>query len=130
MRVIKLLALSTSFLLVCSCVTKREGYKTYSHEWAWYCDWCKAAFDGQAVSITAPYVKESGRDALVNPVDWGWGVDKDAEKAVSVLFFPKNKNDGKKITADGYRFCSLRCLNSYMASKDIKEDRRRIIYGE
>jgi hypothetical protein len=30
----------------------------------------------------------------------------------------------------GHPFCSLRCLNSYKASTDIKEDRRRIIIGE
>ena len=30
----------------------------------------------------------------------------------------------------GHNFCSLRCLNSYLASKDIKESRQRIIRGE
>ena len=31
---------------------------------------------------------------------------------------------------EGNDFCSLRCKNSYLASKDIKEQRIRIIHGE
>ena len=31
---------------------------------------------------------------------------------------------------EGHPFCTLKCLNSYEASKGIKEERRRIIYGE
>ncbi len=32
--------------------------------------------------------------------------------------------------ADGATFCSLKCVNAYAASKGIKEERLRIIYGE
>ncbi len=30
----------------------------------------------------------------------------------------------------GHNFCSLKCENAYLASKDIKEKRNRIIIGE
>lgn len=34
------------------------------------------------------------------------------------------------IMREGMPFCSLRCVNSYEASKGIKEERKRIIKGE
>jgi hypothetical protein len=42
----------------------------------------------------------------------------------------KDVNSFVTVWNNGFAFCSLRCLNAYLASSGIKEQRTRIIQGE
>lgn len=79
------------------------GCATTSH-WHRECDWCGKWYDNSEAHRLKPMTEEQ------------W-----------LRKYPRSQVITDK---EGHDFCSLRCKNSYLASKGIKEQRTRIIYGE
>lgn len=107
------------------CASTQPGSREYSCKFYRECAWCKAKFDVQLVSISAPTVEK--QDNFNDIHTWWWADESAANKQTEGLYQQKWPS---QFVTDGYQFCSLRCVNSYLASKDIKEKRYRIIEGE
>lgn len=115
--------------VVCVCVfgcainLRRNG--EYSHTWYRECSWCKGTYDSHEIVIGAQIV--GAHNFATGETEWNYE-DQEQAKERTIEIYAKKYPD--KFTTDGYSFCSLRCMNSYLASKDVKEERKRIIRGE
>ena len=93
---------------------------TYPQPKSYTCDWC-----GQTFFVASnPDVEEWGDPCHPGPLPW---------PNTRIRYQCPNAVRAKThlITDDeGQNFCSLKCKNSYLASKDIKEKRSRKIQGE
>ena len=95
------------------------------------CAWCKApiennvySYDMVLKSVTV-LVRDPATGVIIEQRTIG---SADTQAAANEVIRQEIAKNG--ISKDGYLFCSLRCLNSYTASKGVKEQRVRNITGE
>ena len=83
------------------------------------CAWCKAPIENNVYSYDM-VLKTVTEQRTIGSAD--------TQAAANEVIRQEIAKNG--ISKDGYLFCSLRCLNSYTASKGVKEQRVRNITGE
>ena len=105
----------TAILAMAGCVS----FHTYSVR----CAWCSSPIMQRtyAYDMVAQTIAVSGTATFI-----GRAPNVDAAQDV----MKKDVNSFVTAWHDQFAFCSLRCLNAYLASTGIKEQRTRIIQGE
>jgi hypothetical protein len=89
---------------------------------AYTCDWCGQVFYIQhdPASVTSDSLYYTGESLRPEVAGLFGGQPRAKVRAKTNLI-----RDEK-----GHNFCSLKCQNAFLASKDIKEERKRVIIGE
>ena len=114
--------------------------KTLTQRYTTHCAWCKA----QVANILYYYDYNDGGGTVFKGKDYTWvykgqtqhgnvrsvplGQVQTWDKAKQLMI--KDNLSNAYRSNDGFYFCSLRCMNAYLASKGVKEDRIRIIPHE
>ena len=120
MNTLRISAVVATTVLLSGCWTPR----TYVSN----CAWCKSAH------ARTGYVYCSGNKKVYVARSPGSDMpSKEIGRAKSWLDAQQmmaNDCASRGFDADGYKFCSLRCINAYRASKGVQEERIRVIPHE
>ena len=137
MRIPTLAGLLASALLA-SCLGPFAGTSKTKHEYGWECAWCAESVETFSYTVeenwningTFVEIKRYGPGGGVRRIAYQVASDPEAFSLNAIAADRATLSPGRGYKVDGALFHSLRCANSYCASKDIKETRIRVIQGE